>query len=830
MKIIEQLGAHGLERRFAVYDSHSTEVILSPDIGALKYRKGDVIRVLRRCNDAWAIGQLGLDVGLFPLEHTRSDNFSISLVRGQVVPTTGTVLPGWSQAYATNEHGLFPQQNLAPLRPSPTEGQIQNTRLYYQYTPLPRGHIRLIYITPANVEEFKASGQQSVFITLRDVRLDKAPIYAAFSYCWGDPDEVSPVFCNGKLLYVPSSLWRLLSWHVPGESRSVYSQFDASRPARMGNPAVFWADAICINQGDTIEKNHQIPLMQTIYQKTSEVVAYVGESAVGMRAGICMAAIASAGQQARSSSVSARKQAQDDVRSLDWDAVTTFYSESLFRRSWIIQEIILSREITFCYGRIRILMSVLHDCALALSEGRVKPPNSILGDTYGRRLGNMDKFKESLRQILHLSRLKATWDQGGILPFVEVLQHFRSANASDPRDKVYSLLSLATEDYRSRIIPDYSASNTAVAVYEHVAQCALQLGDLTVLLPNAGISRQHSTLASWAPDWSYEPRQAINGALFSCSGPRARCDAFVPPFQHHNRSKLIIRGSIIDKISHAGPRWSPGADRELPDNATPTIGSPGPAKAPVAFYLAASFLVLATGVLRARGHGYPGGRRFSTAIWQTLTCGTIRGEQQAADSDEVHYDAFLECLEDRKSDRPVLFREVEGGCLEPVLGHDDDDVIVRLESLSMHFGLGAPPRNRGTGVGDAAGPASQPTTSTADEVHRRRTDLEERTMPFLTSLLKFHPGRRTSVTERSYFAAVPDEATVGDEIAIFFGHPLPYVVRRAGSTDDQGREQFRLVGHCYVHGIMDGELVTGETASKNGVVLSGFDAMDFALI
>lgn len=73
---------------------------------------------------------------------------------------------------------------------------------------------------------------------------------------------------------------------------------------------------------------------------------------------------------------------------------------------------------------------------------------------------------------------------------------------------------------------------------------------------------------------------------------------------------------------------------------------------------------------------------------------------------------------------------------------------------------------------------------------------------------------------------MPDDAKKGDEIAIFFGHPLPYVVRRAGGPDAIGNEQFRLVGHCYAHGIMDGELVD-KNPTGNAVIL-GFDAMNFA--
>jgi hypothetical protein len=46
---------------------------------------------------------------------------------------------------------------------------------------------------------------------------------------------------------------------------------------------------------------------------------------------------------------------------------------------------------------------------------------------------------------------------------------------------------------------------------------------------------------------------------------------------------------------------------------------------------------------------------------------------------------------------------------------------------------------------------------------------------------------------------------VGDEIALLFGLSAPFVVRQQGSTD------FKLVGECFVHGIMDGEAMEGFT-------------------
>jgi hypothetical protein len=48
---------------------------------------------------------------------------------------------------------------------------------------------------------------------------------------------------------------------------------------------------------------------------------------------------------------------------------------------------------------------------------------------------------------------------------------------------------------------------------------------------------------------------------------------------------------------------------------------------------------------------------------------------------------------------------------------------------------------------------------------------------------------------------VPDDSQVGDWIAIFPGSNLPFVIRNTEQN------KFQLVGHCYIHGAMDGEIL-----------------------
>ncbi|OAA71714.1 Heterokaryon incompatibility [Akanthomyces lecanii RCEF 1005] len=70
-------------------------------------------------------------------------------------------------------------------------------------------------------------------------------------------------------------------------------------------------------------------------------------------------------------------------------------------------------------------------------------------------------------------------------------------------------------------------------------------------------------------------------------------------------------------------------------------------------------------------------------------------------------------------------------------------------------------------------------------------------------------GRNLGITDGGYLAMVPITSEVSDEIVIFQGAKLPFIVR----TED-GKS--KLVGPCYVHGMMDGEFATKDDAPAAG--------------
>ena len=61
-----------------------------------------------------------------------------------------------------------------------------------------------------------------------------------------------------------------------GITQSVYDVLRALTPLK--TTRYLWIDSICINQGDKSEKNQQIPLMRTLYNRAEHVISFLGDA------------------------------------------------------------------------------------------------------------------------------------------------------------------------------------------------------------------------------------------------------------------------------------------------------------------------------------------------------------------------------------------------------------------------------------------------------------------------------------------------------------------------------------------------------------------------
>ena len=90
-------------------------------------------------------------------------------------------------------------------------------------------------------------------------------------------------------------------------------------------------------------------------------------------------------------------------------------------------------------------------------------------------------------------------------------------------------------------------------------------------------------------------------------------------------------------------------------------------------------------------------------------------------------------------------------------------------------------------------------------------EIYRRAQPFVSSITYKLKGRRFCVTRKGYIGLVPIETKTGDEIAVFDGATVPFVLRQA----EKGHGAFYLIGECYVHGIMKGEALGKETVTRD---------------
>jgi len=84
--------------------------------------------------------------------------------------------------------------------------------------------------------------------------------YMCLSYAWGDPQNHRTIRVNGKSFKVRRSLWKFLNI----ARHTLYDTF-------------LWIDALCIDQENTSERNHQVQQMGRIYSGAETVLTWLGD-------------------------------------------------------------------------------------------------------------------------------------------------------------------------------------------------------------------------------------------------------------------------------------------------------------------------------------------------------------------------------------------------------------------------------------------------------------------------------------------------------------------------------------------------------------------------
>ena len=242
------------------------------------------------------------------------------------------------------------------------QGTLDKYRIPYCNLRLPdtSSAIRLLEILPGSFDDPVI--QTRLFVAnLESVEKQ----YEALSYTWGDadsPSESKTVRLNGLKKLVTRNLYSaLLSLRRPSTSRTV------------------WVDSLCINQGDSVERMHQVILMAKIYKLAHQVIVYLGPATDLSNAFINF--LKSGDREEPTSTDSdpeeytPRLQLRDMCRRLsikENDVLEGFIdisSRSWWSRVWTLQEYVLSKQdpVLHC-GRDEFSNEIFHDNFEQLSD------------------------------------------------------------------------------------------------------------------------------------------------------------------------------------------------------------------------------------------------------------------------------------------------------------------------------------------------------------------------------------------------------------------------------------------------------------------------------
>jgi len=129
----------------------------------------------------------------------------------------------------------------------------------YNYVPLQYADsIRLLTLLPGDFDS-------PIQISIAEVRSKDNHSYEALSYTWatedGDCRRSSQIKCDDTRIWVTKSCELALRY---------LRKSDTNR--------ILWVDAICINQKDLNERGHQVGIMRDVYSKATEVLIWLGEA------------------------------------------------------------------------------------------------------------------------------------------------------------------------------------------------------------------------------------------------------------------------------------------------------------------------------------------------------------------------------------------------------------------------------------------------------------------------------------------------------------------------------------------------------------------------
>jgi hypothetical protein len=305
--------------------------------------------------------------------------------------------------------------------------------------------IRLLYLQPG-------SGGDKVKCTIKHAKLSDQPQYEALSYMWGPHDCLQTILVNDFNINVRENMWLALQ-HLRLNAKT----------------RILWVDAICINQQNIHERNHQVTQMGKIYNQAKAVIVWLGSPDSASELAFKVLSCAEW--------IEFIKPPMDLAKIVvGTRKLTSFYSiliREYWTRLWIIQEFLMAKDFTLqcgndtCTGfRFAWFMEILRLAGSKSPCMNSDEPATLdraaimdaINNSVPARMCRMRSGWIGLRQNRSLKRnfgVKSNFEPRSLF---SLFTDHRTAKCGDKRDNILGLHSLAINCCKEANPIDYSVT------------------------------------------------------------------------------------------------------------------------------------------------------------------------------------------------------------------------------------------------------------------------------------------------------------------------------------------------------------------------------------
>ena len=408
---------------------------------------------------------------------------------------------------------------------------------FFPYKPLDfdSHETRLLTLRPT-------SDRSIISCSIDHVSLIDPGDYIALSYCWGDAASTGTLFLNNERVSVTKNLASAL--------RALQKKY--------GYNVRVWADALCINQQNNEERSHQVRNMRQIYSRASEVFCWVSEKSDPMlgKAVEYLLDLAKYSEPEMSS-----KQLEIDTSVIEtyWNSLIEIFREPYWRRVWVIQEVAVASRATVSFGN--------H----TLDWDYVANILRLLKLNFSLHSDDQYHLEPSFTNALHLLEIRERFfirrEPLSLLKAIQLTQH---TLATDPRDKIFSLLGISHDSQIFVPVPNYIQPFELILT-EMVKTMMAMDRCLNLIWIKGSFPKDSSlVLPSWVPHLHTEwgSRMTFQEAFQFTWEPFT---ANSPVLQGSNNEHLRVIGRCLGSISRLTTKVDSDTQIKVPKKRAPWI-------------------------------------------------------------------------------------------------------------------------------------------------------------------------------------------------------------------------------------------------------------------